>query len=373
MIIKNLHIRQFRNIHHSILEFSPLFNVFYGHNGSGKTSLLEAIYYLGLGKSFRTSNSCRVIQNESEACSIVSQLQAENTRLIPLGIERNRQGQRILRKDGENVPSILALAQELPLQFISADSHILFTEGPKLRRQFFDWGLFHVEPRFYPLWQQLQKVLKQRNSALKAKLSAHEIKSWDAEFIRISVLIDELRQEHLKYLQSASILLFKHLLPELALEIEYYRGWPAEQELSSSLDRNFYRDLQLGYTQLGPQRADLLFSIHSTPIQDYLSQGQLKLAAYALHLAQGKMLQEWAYKSPIYLIDDIPSELDAEKRHLVIQMLSQLKAQAFITGIDQADLSEIMEFPASKLFHVEQGSIRHHEDSAIYASPLVEA
>ena len=189
MIIKSLNIQRFRNIALAELELSPSFNIFYGQNGSGKTSLLEAIFYLGLAKSFRSSNPYRVIHNEFEACTVFAQLQNAN-RLIPLGIERNRQGQRILRKDGENVTSVFSLAQELALQLITADSHILFTEGPKLRRQFFDWGLFHVEPRFYPLWQQLQKVLKQRNSALKAKLSPAEVKIWDPELVRIATAID---------------------------------------------------------------------------------------------------------------------------------------------------------------------------------------
>ena len=356
MIIKTLNIQRFRNIFQVSLELSPSFNVFYGHNGSGKTSLLEAIFYLGLAKSFRSSNACRVINNEAESCLIRAELQTE-VRLIPLGIERNRQGQRFLRKDGENVPSVFALAQELALQLITADSHVLFTEGPKLRRQFFDWGLFHVEPQFYPLWQQLQKVLKQRNAALKAKLSANEIKIWDSELVRLASAIDILRKEHLKQLYPIALNLFHTLLPELELEIRYERGWAEDEDLLNLLSQNFYRDFHIGYTQLGPQRADLLFLTHNTPLQEHLSQGQLKLAAYALHLAQGKMLQTVAQKSPIYLIDDIPSELDPRKRYLVLQVLTELQAQSFLTGINPEDLLEISHLSHSKMFHVEQGRI----------------
>ncbi len=356
MIIKNLNIQRFRNISQACIEAAPHFNAFYGQNGSGKTSILEAVYYLGLSKSFRSSNPCRVIQDHSESCSIVAQLQNEH-RQMPLGIERNRQGRRILRKDSTSVSSIFALAQELPLQLITADSHTLFTEGPKRRRQFFDWGLFHVEPHFYALWQQLQKVLKQRNSALKARLPAAEIKLWDSEFVKLAHLMHQLRQNHLKSLQSTAYTLFAHLLPEAVLEMGYYPGWDETEGLQNALHRHFQQDLQLGYTQMGPHRADLHFWIKGDPIQDYLSQGQLKLAAYALHLAQGQLLQTLAHKSPIYLIDDMPSELDLNKRHLIIELLSQLSAQAWITGIYERDLLDISQLPGSSLFHVKHGAI----------------
>lgn len=356
MLIKHLTIQQFRNLASvSLIPFSGI-NIFYGQNGAGKTSVLEAIYFLGLGRSFRTHLIPRIIHHETQAFLLFAQLWKEN-RDISIGIERSRQGDKKIRMDGETLPSIALLAKQLPLQLLTTESHRYFHDGPKSRRQFLDWGVFHVEPLFYAQWQRFQKALLQRNAALKSQRPQNEIAIWDQEILPLAQILDQYRVQYLSQLQPILSHLFQVVLPEFDLHLRYSRGWSQEKNLAELLENQCARDRQLGYTQSGPHRADCQLYVGKTPVFDELSQGQQKLASYALHLAQGILLQKQSGHSPIYLIDDFPSELDPEKRHFVASILSQLQAQVFITGITVEELSETFSLAQKQLFHVEQGSI----------------
>ncbi len=358
MPLSTLKITSFRNLDSVTLEPAPQFNIFYGDNGAGKTSLLEAIYYLGLGRSFRTHLTNRIIQHQADHFSVFAELDVSGNK-IPMGLERQRDGGRRIRINGETANSLSQLAHHLPIQLMSAHSHRFFHEGPKIRRQFLDWGLFHVEQTFYPLWQQLQQVLKQRNAALKKQMPAKEIRIWDKELSVIADGIHLLRKKYIGTFEPILLELLTSLLPELCLELRYYRGWNKDRDLQEVLENNLQHELLLGYTQLGPQRADLQLHVGPIPAHDYLSQGQQKLAAYALHLAQGMLLRQLTTKNLIYLIDDLPSELDLDKRRHIIEILTKLNSQIFITTILKEGLSDL---PGHRdieksMFHVKHGMI----------------
>lgn len=354
MPITHLTIHQFRNLTSaSITPFSGI-NIFYGQNGTGKTSVLEAIYFLGVGRSFRTHLIPRIIHHDTPAFVLFAQLWKEN-REISIGMERSRQGDKKIRMDGETLLSVALLAKQLPLQLLTTESHRYFHDGPKSRRQFLDWGVFHVEPLFYAQWQHFQKALLQRNAALKSQRPQSEIAVWDHEIAQLAQILDQYRIQYLSQLEPILNHLLQIVLPELDLHLRYYRGWSQEKDLAELLENQFARDRQLGYTHSGPHRADCQLYAGKVPVFDELSQGQQKLAAYALHLAQGILLQKQSGQCPIYLIDDFPSELDPDKRHFVASILSQLQAQVFITGITCEELSET--FSQKQLFHVEHGII----------------
>ncbi|MBX9714001.1 MAG: DNA replication and repair protein RecF, partial [Pseudomonadaceae bacterium] len=167
MALTRFTVAAVRNLHPATLSPSPRINILSGANGSGKTSLLEAIHLLGLARSFRSSRLLPVIQHEVDECTVFGQVALAQGGLSSLGISRNRLGELHIRIDGENVRSAAQLAETLPLQLINPDSFRLLEGVPKIRRQFLDWGVFHVEPRFLPAWQRLQKALRQRNSWLR--------------------------------------------------------------------------------------------------------------------------------------------------------------------------------------------------------------
>lgn len=355
MSLTHLEITNFRNLISASLKLDVKFNLIYGNNGSGKSSILEAIHYLGLARSFRTHLNSRIIHHEQETFSLFGQIQHGET-LIPIGIQRQRNSEGQIRIAGKNAESIADLAQIFPLQFINSEAHRLLSGGPKYRRQFLDWGLFHVEQPFFALWQRTHRALKQRNAALHGS-SREQIRVWNKELCAASEELNQLRQayaEKFAVIFSASL---RQLLDNTEISLNYYQGWPKDRNLAELLEENIQRDIELGYSQFGPQRADLGLRVNSVPVQDGLSQGQLKLVVYALRLAQGVLLRNQSDKTCIYLIDDLPAELDNEKQQRVAQILMSLNTQVFITGIEKNDLAELFPKEECKLFHVEQGKI----------------
>lgn len=343
------------------LYLSGNFSVFYGENGAGKTSILEAIYYLFTGKSFRTNLATRIINHDSSAllltASIINEHASTHDNFI--GFEKKRNGERLIKLNQQPLSSIADVTKLMPLQVIGVDSYRFFSDGPKRRRSFLDWGVFHVEHSFLSTWQQFNKVLKQRNAALKMKQSLDDIVIWDQQYIPLCIEIDRVRAHYISQFEVVYNKLFAKLLPDYAdqVSLRYKRGWNKEADLETILAERYFQDIAFGHTQSGPHRADIQLYIGNTPADDILSQGQQKLAAYALHLAQGVLLREQVGYSPVYLIDDLPSELDKTRQGLIIDILKQLDAQVLITCISEQDLCQLADEEGAQMFHVEHGSI----------------
>ena len=152
MSLRRIMVTAVRNLHPVTLSPSPRINILYGANGSGKTSVLEAVHLLGLARSFRSTRLNPVIQYEQPACTVFGEVELTSGGTSNLGVSRERQGEFTIRIDGQNAKSAAQLAELLPLQLINPDSFRLLEGAPKIRRQFLDWGVFHVEPRFLPAW-----------------------------------------------------------------------------------------------------------------------------------------------------------------------------------------------------------------------------
>jgi DNA replication and repair protein RecF len=363
--ISRLSIQHFRILSAVDIETSPHFTIFYGNNGSGKTSLLEAIHYLATAKSFRTSQSERIVQHQHEQFSIVAKM-VESSRPLEIdtvGIERGIGGLRRIRMNGQPQTQLAPLAKKLPTLLISTESYRFFHDGPKSRRQLLDWGLFHVEHSFHEIWKEFQSSLQQRNAAIKSKSPRTLISAWDEGLAIAAEKINAMRQAYVDRLQPILAGLLKSLLRESELELIYLPGWDTSKDLQTQLQSSLFKDMMMGYTQLGPQRADLSVRFHGIPVEDYLSQGQQKLAAYAVKLAQGILMAELASIRPIYLIDDLPSELDPTRKEFIIEALKNLNAQVFITSILKNDLENLVNAKETKLFHVEHGVVSLCETS----------
>lgn len=364
MGIRQLKISGVRNLHSASFSPSPQINLFYGANGSGKTSVLEAIHLLALARSFRSSRIQPVIQQQQEQCVVFAELEnLESGGIHRLGVSRNRQAELQIRLDGQAVKSAAELAAILPVQLINPDSFSLLEGAPKVRRQFLDWGVFHVEQSFMPTWQALQHSLRQRNSLLRhATIDPISQQSWDRALSQAGEQVDQLRQAYIQQLKPVFEEVLAQLIDLKGLTLSYYRGWDRERTLAEVLHSNWERDRQLGYTQAGPQRADLRIKIGTTNSVDILSRGQQKLVVCALRIAQGYLLTQLKQTNCVYLVDDLPSELDQQHRQALCQLLENLNCQVFITSIDK-DLM-IQDWSASttvKMFHVEHGQITPSE------------
>lgn len=356
MTINRLTIADFRNIQSAHLEpISSGFNILYGNNGSGKTSLLEAIYYLSLGRSFRSSLVNRIIRHSADKFSIFAQIITDSCQKIPVGIERHRDGETKLRLAGQNVSSTIDLTHFIPLLLINSLSYYHLLETPGFRRKYLDWGIFYSSPAFLGIWKQFERALRQRNAALRNQLPEKELTIWSHKLIEYAIQFHQLRREYIQQLIPLLKKKVEQLLSLHSLEINYEPGWNEQYTFPIALDRTLDRDKQLGYTQIGPHRADFKILMDRTPIKDILSRGQQKLFVCAMILAQGTLLKNVFNRDPIYLIDDLPSELDNMSRSRLLVLLSEQNAQVFVTSVERESLNNLP--GPAKMFHVEHGEI----------------
>lgn len=365
MTIHKLMIKDVRNLASATLSPSPDINILYGLNGSGKTSILESIHLLGLARSFRSARLKPVIRHKQGKCTVFAQIQSNNDRLIPVGVSRDIEEEHFqIRVAGESLKSTSELARLLPLQIINPDTFKLLEGSPKQRRQFLDWGVFHVKhTEFLPIWKRTQKVLKQRNSLLRhGKMKGSSVSSqlsvWDVELVRAAVALDQLRQQYFDQLTPV----FQDVLSQLTsladIKIGYYRGWDRERSLADVLKENAVRDFQAGYTQSGPQRADIRVRLDGSNAVDILSRGQLKLVVCALKLAQGYLFSKMSNSQCVFLVDDLPSELDIHHRKAMCKILQNMQSQVFITCVEPGALVNCWEPEIDlKVFHVKQGTV----------------
>ncbi|WP_252177764.1 DNA replication/repair protein RecF [Endozoicomonas sp. 4G] len=365
MTIHKLMIKDVRNLASATFSPSPDINIFYGLNGSGKTSILESIHLLGLARSFRSARLKPVIRHKQGKCTVFAQLQSNNDRLIPVGVSRDLEEENFqIRVAGESLKSTSELARLLPLQIINPDTFKLLEGSPRQRREFLDWGVFHVKhSEFLPLWKRTQKALKQRNSLLRhGKMTGSSLSSqlsvWDVELVRAAEAVDQLRQQYFDQLTPV----FQEVLSQLTsladIKITYYRGWDRERSLAEVLKENAVRELQTGYTQSGPQRADIRVRLEGNNAVDILSRGQLKLVVCALKLAQGYLFSKVTNSQCVFLVDDLPSELDAPHRKAMCKILQNMQSQVFITCVEPGALVDCWEPGIDlKVFHVKQGSV----------------
>ena len=357
-VITDLCVEQFRNIKQAQIQPAPGLNLICGSNGAGKTSLLEAIYYLSTARSFRTNAWQRLLHDEGRPFVVSVALQGLNEVIIPAGVVRGLGGVYERRLDHSDVRQAASLAQALPVQFISAYSAGFFVNGPAARRPFLDWVAFHVEPSFHACWQQSKKLLMHRNSLLKARAPRQQLVAWEQQWVEAAEKVDSCRLTAFHLLEAAFDALAGKFLPGYGLQLGYQRGWRQEDSLLQVLSQQYERDSALGYTQSGPQRCDLQVLCENLPAKEVLSQGQLKVLVYAIHLAQAQVYSEKTSDVAIYLVDDMMSELDDEKSTQVAQTLLGLGAQVFATAINPAQAKNFFQASSEQMFHVKHGCVQ---------------
>lgn len=355
-LIKNLQIDRLRNIQHSKLVFSSSYNLIYGQNGSGKTSLLEAIYILGHGKSFRGSRSQSLIQHGQDDFILYGEALLDDDATYHIGVEKTLFRTKI-KINGLRQENSSELASYFPIILVNPDSYDLVEEGPSIRRQFLDWGLFHVEQLFHEQWHTFNRCLKQRNAALKQGDREVTCRSWDALLIESGNQITEGRMQYLAALTPWFEKLLQFLNYPYEVQLQFFQGWDLDVSFTAALQQNFQRDCILGHTSIGPQRADILLKVNGKDAAEVLSRGQEKLLVAILRLAQGLLLKEKTGKQSIYLLDDLASELDHQRREQLYSLLDTfIKAQIFVTATENEFLPQ--NTVNGKMFHVEHGTIK---------------
>ena len=356
MHLMQLQIQDFRNL--SKVNFEPVdgVNLITGVNASGKTSLLEAIYYLSQLRSFRTHQISDLINRQSTQLQLVAQIHTDSDNQIPLGIQRSRNKLEV-RANRQPIKRVADIATLFPVLAIHPDSYKLITGSPSERRQYMDWGVFHVEHDFFGVWQRYKRALSQRNSALKSKQDNAYCSLWNKELFDMATNIDNLRNKYLINLQPYLNTLMIEFFRNQNVEVTYKRGWNNETGLDQLLKSELNKDRLKGFTQYGPHRAELSIKVDGQSAQTGISRGQQKTLVALLRLAQAQQFTESTDRNCILLYDDLAAELDAEHRQKILNVLSKMKTQLFLTSIEaeQVDLSA---WQSKKMFHVEQGQLK---------------
>ncbi len=360
MSIAHLAITHLRNFESVTIQPSPEVNIIHGPNGSGKTSILEAIFLLGRGRPFNAHDRNSLIKVGKLSCTVFGGVTlAKEVLKVPVGVTRSLDGSHKIRVGGDNVKSKSALAELLPLQVISPEAFGLLSGGPGNRRQFIDWGVFHVEHSFHDSWRRLNRSLKQRNKLLRhGNITDCLLAPWDKEFVEYADIVTRLRTSYVDRLAP----LFNSILGELSdldgVSISFYPGWDSQKPLSEVLENSRERDRRQGFTSYGPQRADIKVKYLQHNAADVLSRGQQKLVICALKLASGYLYTEATGRSCIYLIDDLAAELDSRHRSLLCNMLARVESQLFLTSVEATTFNNYWQSKQIKMFHVEQGAIK---------------
>lgn len=358
MSIEQLEISHFRNLENVSVEPSPTLNAIVGNNGSGKTSFLEAIYFLGTAKSFRTPHSKQAISFGKSQFVVFGKITTLGGTSVPVGISKDPDSMAI-RIANQPASSASTLAGLLPVQLINPDVHKMLEEGPRYRRRFMEWGLFHVKPNYFPLWQECRHILKQRNAALKQNLPTREIEQWDFALCEKARVITSLRKQYLEELQPIINRLLEQSDSLPLVNIQLSQGWSKIKSLEEALRDNLESDRSRGFTQYGPQRMDLIISCRGIRAKEVVSRGQQKFITAIMKIAQLELLnQEDSGSKGVLLVDDLPAELDEKFRALLVKMIAALRTQVFITATDASLLLGDGARPEFKVFHVEHGTIK---------------
>lgn len=362
MGIQKLQIRNFRNLENVELSPHPNFNLLFGANGSGKTSLLESINIISVGRSFRTNQPTQYISHHQNSCDVYCEISSLNEAMpTRMGISKAKNGRSLIRVNGRDEMGATVLAEHLPLQLITPASIELIEGSGKNRRQFMDWGVFHVEHQFLNWWRNAQRLLKQRNALLKqlprTRADLGQLEAWDRELVSYAEPIAECRKQYLQNLKEVFNESFQDVCMGLEIDFIFNKGWPEDIDLSTALEISRERDRKLGYTQYGPHRADFRVVAGGYKAHEVLSRGQKKILVCALKCTQAKILKQVNNRDCVFLVDDLAAELDGSNQKWLWEILMDLSTQVFITAVSPEPLLPAMDGYPIKMFHVEHGAI----------------
>lgn len=347
MRLTHLQVTNFRNFSTAELAPAPGINWLSGSNGAGKTSLLEAIYLLSRGRSFRSNTSASLIRDGASSLTVFAR--GENPR-VTLGMMRNRSGTWQGKINGEAVQRVSQFAQTLPVVLIEPSNHALVHGGPDIRRAFMDWGMFHVEHEYLQTWRRYSRLLQQRNAALKTNASDAMLDALEQPMDLAATAIDHARTQYVETLRQETAALHQALNLQFdRIELEYP---PAQRSdsYSSQWQQSRNRDREQGFTRAGPHRADLKLLCKQRLAAPRLSRGQQKLTALMLLLAQFQVSIR-AGKNPVLLLDDPTSELDGVHLRQLMRWIQACSAQVWVAAVEPPNELD------ARAFHVEQGRV----------------
>jgi DNA replication and repair protein RecF len=356
-IIEKLHVARFRNLNNQYLEPNKNINLILGSNGQGKTNFIESLYYLGHNRSFKTKNIKDVIPFDEDFVQINAIIDGEK-----IALNKNKSKSTIVISN-EKITSNSILSKHLPTQIISPDRGFVVGGAPKLKRSYLDWGVFHENKEILKTYKSYNKTVKNINTIL-AGNNQNQLEEWFSKFAFLSV---EISQARINYIQKLTRMLKESPLQKLesfvestkSLEFKLQTGWTKDvdglnqSEIKQYLQNNknsFIRTKHMGY---GPHRASIDFYLRKRN-ESFLSRGEQKKLSIIFWMLQVLVLAK-ENSNPVVLIDDISSELDQKKINSILDFLTNLNIQLFITDIGNKELP--LDPKKTNIYHIENGVI----------------
>ena len=357
MAFSRIELRNFRCFDALKIDISSKSNLFYGKNGCGKTSILESIYVASCGRSFRTSNLESLIKKGSNSFKIKAY--DDDTGSI---LEVNKTKSKAINiKINDSLVTISELARTFPSFSIDSKTFFYNDNAPDYRRKHLDRGLFIASTDYAKDWFGYFRGLKQRNAALKIG-DISQARAYDVTLINHGIKLNYLRENLVLEAKKIYLDLVKKLeqnnrRAKLFSGIDIYlkSGFNDELGLKESFVQSESADLKRKFTTLGPHKADVIFDSKDSLIKDTFSRGEQKMVSILWSLSQNKYLEKFFKLSPILLLDDLSSELDAEMLNCFLPIIKYIDNRFIFSNIidnfnSKIDLNE----QAFKKFHVEQ-------------------
>lgn len=362
MWLQRLTVKGFRNLRDSVLEFAPGADYLFGGNAAGKTSILEAIHYLAIGRSFRPAQDKDLIQFGANLFQVAGDAPAGDATLRRGEIRCDGQAKKLLL-DGVEVERLSSYLGWLPVVTMLLDDIRLIRGGPAERRGFLDLALAKVSKPYLLAWAEYRRVLLQRNRVLVHRTDDAVLRTWNRQLIEAGAEVYRLRYAHLPGLLSDATRHVAELSGGNGVEFSYQPTVTPEGDLRANfltaLEKQRERERALGFTLSGPHRDDILIQKAGVELRRFGSEGEQRSASIALKLAEAQLLRSQRQEAPVFLLDEIASELDAERSQRLFALLEtqgQMLYAAAKPILDSPLATRCS--PLNKIFHIHAGEVK---------------
>lgn len=364
MILRKLSILNYKNIREASLVLSPKMNCFIGHNGAGKTNVLDAVYYLSFCRSLTNPVDSQVICHDEQFCVLEGEYvdEMDGEERIYCGLKRGvKKHFKRNKKEYKRLSEHIGL---IPIVVVSPSDTLLIDGGSEERRRLMDLVISQYDRPYISCLTRYANALQQRNTLLKQENPGPDpalLQIWEEQMAEVGEEIYHRRAAFVAEIQP----LFQQFYAQISSGREQvgleYVSHGQRGPLLEVISRDRQKDLAVGYSLHGVHRDDLVFTLEGRPMRREGSQGQHKTYVIALKLAQFELLKRTAsHTTPLLLLDDIFDKLDAERVEQIVRLVSgDSFGQIFVTDTNRTHLDAIVGVNANdyRLFGVDQGTI----------------